>query len=246
MGKNQIRELPDNFGDLFKLKHLDLYSNNLQHLPLSFAKLKNLKWLDLKDNPLVPRIGEVAGQCLDSKQCQECARNIVALYTKLEEQIELERDMREQHRQKNLMLNEARKQKLQEKKKKNLKPKQKQEDDEMQDKSGTSASDSAATNDKAVPVKKEKHKSSCTFSTTRLMRSLVLWLFILISFLFAITSIHIAHTESILNYVKLLWNTCLNRLPQNLRSIADEFERYVITFHTYLGSKITGLIEFTD
>jgi Leucine-rich repeat (LRR) protein len=48
-----LEELPEYFGQLRSLRHLDLYSNRLEKLPVSFASLKNLKWLDLKNNPLV-------------------------------------------------------------------------------------------------------------------------------------------------------------------------------------------------
>lgn len=67
MSKNEITELPEDFGALSKLTHLDLYRNKLQHLPLSFGQLIGLKFLDLKDNPLVPAIAKVAGPCIDTK-----------------------------------------------------------------------------------------------------------------------------------------------------------------------------------
>lgn len=42
------------------------------------AELKNLKWLDLKENPLTPGVASVAGLCSNARECQSCARNVVA------------------------------------------------------------------------------------------------------------------------------------------------------------------------
>jgi len=94
LSKNQICELPENFGDLIRLQHLDLYRNQLTHLPLSFGNFKKLRWLDLKDNPLVPAIKDAAGDCLDSRQCQSCAVDIVNFFQKLKEKVDEERELR--------------------------------------------------------------------------------------------------------------------------------------------------------
>uniref|UniRef100_A0A2I3GNR8 Leucine rich repeat containing 59 n=1 Tax=Nomascus leucogenys TaxID=61853 RepID=A0A2I3GNR8_NOMLE len=69
--------LPADFGRLVNLQHLDLLSNRLVTLPVSFAQLKNLKWLDLKDNPLDAILAKVAGDCLDEKQCKQCADTVL-------------------------------------------------------------------------------------------------------------------------------------------------------------------------
>ena len=47
-------------------------------LPVSFSNLKKLKWLDLKDNPLDTSYKKHVGDCLDDKQCRQCAKNVVA------------------------------------------------------------------------------------------------------------------------------------------------------------------------
>lgn len=53
---------------------MTLYSGNqLKTLPESFGNLKSLQWLDVKDNPLDPIIKREAGDCLDDKQCKICA-----------------------------------------------------------------------------------------------------------------------------------------------------------------------------
>uniref|UniRef100_A0A5S6L1D6 Leucine-rich repeat-containing protein 59 n=1 Tax=Xenopus tropicalis TaxID=8364 RepID=A0A5S6L1D6_XENTR len=76
LSKNQIAQLPSEFGRLVNLQHLDLLQNRIVALPVSFAQLKSLKWLDLKDNPLKPALAKVAGDCLDEKQCKECAQGV--------------------------------------------------------------------------------------------------------------------------------------------------------------------------
>jgi len=76
LSNNSLTELPDNFGSLSLLQRLDLYSNKLKILPLSFAQLKQLKWLDLKGNMLETELAEVAGTCVDEKECKECAKKV--------------------------------------------------------------------------------------------------------------------------------------------------------------------------
>ncbi|XP_048515275.1 leucine-rich repeat-containing protein 59 [Athalia rosae] len=94
LSKNQLTELPENFGDMRQLKYLDLYSNQISRLPLSLAELKNLKWLDLKGNPLSPGVASVAGLCSNSKECQACARKVVAYLTDVKRSIDEEKQRR--------------------------------------------------------------------------------------------------------------------------------------------------------
>ncbi|GIY21907.1 leucine-rich repeat-containing protein 59 [Caerostris extrusa] len=98
LSKNKLTELPANFGNLLNLQYLDLYGNQVTNLPVSFCKLKNLRWLDLKNNPLEPKLKNVAGDCLNEKECQECAK-------KKKEAIErakIEKELVEQRRLKKL------------------------------------------------------------------------------------------------------------------------------------------------
>ncbi|XP_068989874.1 leucine-rich repeat-containing protein 59 isoform X2 [Neodiprion pinetum] len=94
LSKNQLTELPENFGDMRQLKYLDLYSNNISRLPLSLGELKNLKWLDLKENPLTPGVASVAGLCSNAKECQACARNVVAYLSSAKRAIDEEQQRR--------------------------------------------------------------------------------------------------------------------------------------------------------
>lgn len=94
LSKNQLRELPANFGRLSGLQKLDLYSNNLTTLPLSMCRMKNLRWLDLKGNPLEPRLKAVAGDCLDEKQCQQCAKKVIEFLKAQASDLEREKQKR--------------------------------------------------------------------------------------------------------------------------------------------------------
>ncbi|XP_054929378.1 uncharacterized protein [Dermacentor andersoni] len=91
LSKNQLRELPANFGRLNALHKLDLYGNNLTTLPLSMCRMKALRWLDLKGNPLEPRLKAVAGDCLNEKQCLQCAKKVVEYLQAQESELEREK-----------------------------------------------------------------------------------------------------------------------------------------------------------
>jgi len=76
LSKNLLTSLPDDFGNLTRLQHLDLLGNKLTVLPVSLYQLHKLRWLDLKDNPLVPELRQVAGDCLNEKECKKCATDV--------------------------------------------------------------------------------------------------------------------------------------------------------------------------
>ncbi|XP_021095565.1 leucine-rich repeat-containing protein 59 isoform X1 [Heterocephalus glaber] len=94
LSKNKLQQLPSDFGRLVNLQHLDLLNNRLVTLPVSFAQLKNLKWLDLKDNPLDPVLAKVAGDCLDEKQCKQCANKVLQHMKAVQADQERERQRR--------------------------------------------------------------------------------------------------------------------------------------------------------
>ena len=73
---NKLQRLPESFGQLVLMQRLDLYSNQLTTLPLSFGNMKKLKWLDLKNNPLEDELRAVAGTCVSSKECNQCATKV--------------------------------------------------------------------------------------------------------------------------------------------------------------------------
>lgn len=241
LSKNQLKELPENFGELVKLKHLDLYKNQLQHLPLSFSKLKALKWLDLKDNPLMPKIAQIAGLCLDSKQCQSCAKDIVLFYTKLEGQIQQEKDMREMHRQKSLMEKEAIAQKQKQQDKKNKK-KQKQQ---ITDQGG----DKGKRDINGVSKKTEitsKHDGKPVHAKNVFLK-LFLYAFILLLFssliLFVTTSLDLPYTRNVESFVIHVWQSGVNNLPPEFQKFAIQTENYVNHIHNVTGQEVAKLIK---
>lgn len=243
LSKNQLKELPENFGELTKLKHLDLYKNQLQHLPISFSKLQSLKWLDLKDNPLMPKIAQISGPCLDAKQCQACAKNIVSFYIKLERTITEEKEMREKQRQKSLLDKEAKEaQKQQQQQEKKSKKKQKQQ---------------TVTNEKTklngnVPQKTGKVKAKKDGKTAQnkmgLFWKLFFYFFTLLTItslgLFIATSLNLSYTKNLEGYVVQVWKTGVyNNLPSEYQVIAGEAERKFVHVHNITGRQITKIFD---
>ena len=80
LSKNHLESLPDDFGNLTRLQHLDLLQNQLTLLPVSFSQLDNLKWLDVGENPLDESLKIIAGNCLNESQCKQCAKNVSKNY----------------------------------------------------------------------------------------------------------------------------------------------------------------------
>lgn len=244
LSKNQLKELPDNFGELSKLKHLDLYKNELEHLPLSFSKLQALKWLDLKDNPLMPKIAQIAGPCLDAKQCQICAQNIVFFYTKLQETVQQEKEMREKQRQKSLMENEAnaQKQKQQEKK---AKKKQKQQaaverkTDYKSQNGGVPGKIGRKGKQTQEPqVKKNSFlRWFCCFVTFFMFTSVALSVA-----LFIATSLNSPYTKFVEEYVAYYWKTFVGSLSAKSQTIAVQVENHFKHAHNVTGHEIDRLL----
>ncbi|PSN57983.1 hypothetical protein C0J52_00220 [Blattella germanica] len=137
LSKNRLTELPENFGELVNLKHLDLYSNQLTHLPLSMGQLKVLRWLDLKGNPLIPKLQEIAGPCLDTQQCQQCARKVVSFYQTMQIQVAEERQRR--------LLQKRKQQELAEQAKKEQQQQQQQQSQKNKKKKAAKANANAQT-----------------------------------------------------------------------------------------------------
>lgn len=91
LGSNKLQKLPNNIQLLKNLKHLDLYNNQLTDLPLSICQLKSLRWLDVKSNPLKPQLQKVAGDCLNKKECEAAARNVIAHLKHVESNMQKEK-----------------------------------------------------------------------------------------------------------------------------------------------------------
>lgn len=129
LNKNQLETLPDDFGALVHLQHLDLLGNRLSELPVSFAQLRSLKWLDLKDNPLEPGLAKAAGDCLDERQCRQCASKVLQHMRGLQEEVEKVRQKKLQ-REKDLERKREAKQREREAREKEQRKREKAEEKE--------------------------------------------------------------------------------------------------------------------
>ncbi|KAK5642895.1 hypothetical protein RI129_009062 [Pyrocoelia pectoralis] len=239
LSKNKLTELPDNFGNLYKLKHLDLYRNQLQHLPLSFSKLKALRWLDLKDNPLVPAIGNIAGPCLETKQCQECAKSIVAFYTKLEHTVECEKNLREEQRQKTLQVNveKTKKEKTKKPKKEKVAP----------TKDVAQVSPSMAPSEKSSTVKKNrKNKTNTRPTVFSYIKRLVAVSFLLLLTMFVLTAAKIELVKSLEDKAVEIWYSGVNMLPNNLQGIGLEMGRTIKLLHDFTAKGVVSVSGYVN
>ncbi|EFA00165.1 leucine-rich repeat-containing protein 59 [Tribolium castaneum] len=234
LSKNQLSELPEDFGDLVKLKYLDLYQNQLQYLPLSFHKFKALKWLDLKDNPLVPAVAKVAGPCLDAKQCQSCAKDVVSFFTQVQEQIANDLESRQKQRQKQLEVNQKQMDNNKKSKKKE-KTKQKKENGPVKENPPKLAN---KKNKKAPPSPKNTGKAS---SFIKLIFTL---LFLTLSVLFVLTSVKYERTRTIENSCVDLYYKAVDSLSPNLKVYATTVGSYVRFAHDKTGNVTLNVVNY--
>lgn len=56
------------------------------------VSVQSLKWLDLKDNPLEPGLAKAAGDCLDEKQCKQCATKVLQHMRAIQEDVDRARE----------------------------------------------------------------------------------------------------------------------------------------------------------
>lgn len=232
LSKNELKELPDNFGELSRLKHLDLYKNELQYLPLSFGKLQALKWLDLKDNPLKSVIKETAGQCLYSKQCQDCAKNIVQFYSDLELDVQIERENRQKQSEKDRLTREMAAQKL-----KAQEAKSKKKDKQKQKLNGV-----VQPQLPAVKVKNNLRRQTKTTKKQKpvsymwqIMKLLLLLISTITVVLFVLTSLKFELTKCIDVQVAKMWSAFVNYLPPDYQKFGIYFENFMGNFHRWTG-----------
>lgn len=229
LSQNLLKELPENFGDLVKLKHLDLYQNKLEYLPVSFGNLKALRWLDLKDNFLVPALAKVAGPCLESKQCQDCARDVVKFFSRMQEKLEIEKEMKEKSKKKQ---QELAIQKPKEDKK--AKKKDKSQTNNVHKNSNEKASRKDNKN------KKSKQSNSKKSKMSKFTSFLVLFLISLAS-LFVLTSLKTknAYLELLETTVTQYYYLGVAALPDNLKLYGEQFAGIVHNTHELTGKYST-------
>lgn len=237
LSKNELTSLPEDFGNLHKLKHLDLYRNQIQHLPLSFSKLKDLKWLDLKDNPLVPAVAKIAGPCLDTKQCQTCARDVVNFFVKLENQVNTELEMRNKTRQKQLEINQQKKQ-VEKKEKKKEKQKQRREVVVVQQ-NEVPKSKSKKEPKKIKQDVIKKPKKSCA-------KTLLNLLFLSFFLLFIFTSVKLSFTKKVELYARDLYKITLDKLPPNIKPYGTQFGSIFQNVHEKTGNMTLRIVKYFD
>lgn len=92
--------MPENFGELRNLRHLDLYNNKLTHLPLSFGNLSKLRYLDLKSNPLAEGLQKIVGHCLSSRDCADAAKRVVPFMQNIEIEVMAEKKKKQEEEEK--------------------------------------------------------------------------------------------------------------------------------------------------
>ncbi|XP_048870493.1 leucine-rich repeat-containing protein 59 [Brienomyrus brachyistius] len=155
LSKNQIVGLPVDLGRLVALQHLDLYNNKLTSLPLSFSQLRNLKWLDLKDNPLEPTLAKVAGDCLDEKQCKQCATRVLQHMKALQEEADKERERR-LHKEREREKKKEAQQRAREAKEKEARKREKAEEKERKRREFDAQRAAQAAQEKRKEQKREK------------------------------------------------------------------------------------------
>lgn len=188
----------------------------------------------------MPKIAQIAGPCLDTKQCQLCARDIVQFYTKLEQQIQQEKEMREMHRQKDLQNKEANAQKQKQKDKKNKK-KQKieQKVEHIRNKNNLNGVSKKTEFDK----KQDKQK---TRGINKFLKFFI-YIFTLTIFLsmvlFVATSIDLSYTRDVKKYVVDSWKTTVNSLSSHNQAIAIQIEQYVSGIHSTVGRELEKLLK---
>ncbi|XP_067001180.2 leucine-rich repeat-containing protein 59 [Anabrus simplex] len=234
LSKNQLKELPENFGDLVQLKHLDLYSNQITHLPLSLGQLKALRWLDLKNNPLVPKLAEVVGPCLDAQQCQQSARKVVVFLQQMQLQVEEERLRRQQQKKKQQEMKEqaalekkkeAQQQQQQQKKKKTAKANEKNPN---KSENGIKMPLASPGGD-SIPVKKDKghnaakhKKNSSKQGSGLLVRLLKILFFITFMTVISLFMLYTIDKERFL----LLQETVLNLANTTIASLPEPVQKH--------------------
>lgn len=246
LSKNELKQLPENFGELIKLRHLDLYKNELQHLPLSFGKLQALRWLDLKDNPLVPGVAQISGPCLDAKQCQTCARDVVKFYELMQNKIELERQLREAQRQKMLQLN-AQKAKLEERQKKK---KEKKDKIAKQEKNGQAVKEEILNEEKSLDTDAVQlandTKNKLNSPLFRFLKFILLILIPLGLILFIFSIVKTRHVEFFESYVADAWNATVNKLPPGVQKYRAKVENNIAYLQVFVRESVLTVKTFVN
>lgn len=252
LSKNQLRELPEDFGVMSQLKHLDLYSNQITHLPLSFSELRNLRWLDLKNNPLAPVVARVIGPCLDAAQCQAGARAAVQLYTEMRAQIEEERELRRQleARQHEIQQEKERQTKKRNERKKAARQKKKEaHQQQVQEKQVENTTEqkqqrTVVNNTKKVEIKQKNSRGRRSFVS--LLMLLVLAMLPLAFLASAGGLLGDWWDDNVLGGLSSGWQRCQQVLPEGIKPWAHSFIEIFIKLHSSAGHFVEDISATLD
>lgn len=90
LSQNELQALPESFGNFTNLTKLELYNNQLSTLPVSLGNLTKLRYLDLKNNKFPPNLVNIIGECSETKECQQCAKQIVSYMQQAQKRLQEE------------------------------------------------------------------------------------------------------------------------------------------------------------
>ncbi|TNN52701.1 Leucine-rich repeat-containing protein 59 [Liparis tanakae] len=146
LSQNQLTCLPDDLGNLASLQHLDLYNNKLTVLPVSVSQLK-------------AGLAKAAGDCLDEKQCKQCAAKVLQHMSELQDEVDRVREKR-RLREKELERKREVKQKEREAKDKEARKRDKAEEKEKRRKEYNAQMAATAAREQQKKKNEEKKKKN--------------------------------------------------------------------------------------
>lgn len=188
----------------------------------------------------MPKIAQIAGPCLDAKQCQTCAKNVVVFYVKLQKQVQQEKENRDQQRQKSLQQKEANAQKQKQQEKKDKK-KQKQNKTAVEGTKSKAANGVVAKKTETKSKKKSKPVRKNWF--LRFFLNLFAFLFVASLVLFIATSLDLSYTKNVEGFVAQTWKIGVGYLPVEFQTAAVQFEQYFTHVHNVTGNEITKVFD---
>lgn len=201
----------------------------------------------MKDNPLVPVIREAAGPCLDSKQCQACAKNIVQFYSELQQRVEAEKEMREKQRQRDLQANELALQKQKQQEKKNKKKEKKHKNVENTHRNNN-VIDEPVTEDTSYSYlknsEKQKKKRGFFSALLNIILTLIMHGLFFALFVFLVTSLKFKLTLDLETKVVKQWGQFVQMVPPNYQPYLHDFSYYFLIVHTKTGESIYAVIYY--
>jgi len=221
LGSNKLKTLPSNIQNLKNLKHLDLYNNQLTDLPLNLCQLKNLRWLDVKSNPLKPQLQKVAGDCLNKKECESAAKNVITYLKQVESGMQKEKQKKLKEERDREAAQKKKEDEVEAKakaEKKAAKEKRKAESKAAQAKSGKSVSNGTTPMEEKSFVAEETKTKSENMSKGRWSTLAIVNIFLLLCILGASGVTLYVYTEGNLTQDSI--NKAIPRIQENALVLA--------------------------